>query len=108
MILVFIPFFLPILIELNGGEYAVTETAFFGMDTDNLKLWFGILALVVVELGLITPPVGLNVFVIKSFSPHTPTKSIFLGVLPFFCVEILRILLLLAIPALCLFLPQLL
>ena len=108
MILVFIPFFLPILIELNGGEYAVAETAFFRMDTDNLKLWFGILALVVVELGLITPPVGLNVFVIKSFSPHTPTKSIFLGVLPFFCVEILRILLLLAIPALCLFLPKIL
>ena len=51
----------------------------FRMDTDNLKLWFGILALVVVELGLITPPVVLNVFVIKSFSPHTPTKTIFLG-----------------------------
>ena len=106
MILVFIPFFLPILIELNGGEYAVAETAFFGMNTDNLKLWFGILALVVVELGLITPPVGLNVFVIKSFSPHTPTTffcvvlRILLGVLPFFCVEILRILLLLAIQCL--------
>ncbi len=108
MILVFIPFFLPILIELNGGEYVEPATAFFGMNTDNLKIWFGILALVVVELGLITPPVGLNVFVIKSFSPNTPTKSIFLGVMPFFCVEILRVLLLLAIPALCLFLPRIL
>ena len=75
MILVFIPFFLPILIELNGGEYAVAETSFFGMDTDSLKLWFGILSLVVVELGLISP-VGLNVFVIKSFS-KIPLKKVF-------------------------------
>jgi len=70
MILVIVPFFWPVLITLNGGDFVSAENAAFGMTTDDLKIWFGILALIVVELGLITPPVGLNVFVIKSFSPH--------------------------------------
>lgn len=78
------------------------------MDNEDLKIWFGILALVVVELGLITPPVGLNVFVIKSFSPETPMGTIFRGVFPFFLGEVLRVGLLVLIPSLCLLLPTLL
>ena len=108
MILVVVPFFWPILVELNGGDYATAETAAFGMNNEDLKIWFGILALVVVELGLITPPVGLNVFVIKSFSPETPMGTIFRGVFPFFLGEVLRVGLLVLIPALCLLLPTLL
>ena len=57
MILVVIPFFWPSLIELNGGDYITAADAAFGMTADQLKIWFGVLALVVVELGLITPPV---------------------------------------------------
>ncbi len=108
MILVVVPFFWPILVELNGGDYAIAETAAFGMSNDDLKIWFGILALVVVELGLITPPVGLNVFVIKSFSPDTSMATIFGGVFPFFLGEICRVAVLVAIPGLCLLLPHLL
>ena len=106
MILVVIPFFWPTLIELNGGDYITAADAAFGMTADQLKIWFGVLALVVVELGLITPPVGLNVFVIKSFVPDTPITKIFRGVMPFFAVEIFRVGLLLLFPALCLLLPM--
>ena len=105
MILVVIPFFWPALIELNGGDYVTAADAAFGMTADQLMIWFGILALVVVELGLITPPVGLNVFVIKSFVPEIPMSTIFRGVMPFFSIELFRIALLLLFPALCLYLP---
>ncbi|MDZ7711888.1 MAG: TRAP transporter large permease [Rhodovibrio sp.] len=108
MILVVVPFLWPTLVAINGGDYAVAETAAFGMATTDLKIWFGILALVVVELGLITPPVGMNVFIISALAHDVPMKEIFRGVLPFFGVEILRVALLLAFPALTLALPQLL
>lgn len=108
MILVVVPFFWPILLELNGGDYVTAETAAFGMGAEDLKIWFGVLALVVVELGLITPPVGLNVFVIKSFAPETPMSTIFRGVFPFFLGEIFRVAVLVLVPALCLFLPSVL
>ena len=74
MILVVVPFFWPTLIELNGGDYVTAADAAFGMTADQLIIWFGILALVVVELGLITPPVGNNVFVINSFVPKSQAK----------------------------------
>ena len=105
MILVVVPFFWPALVEINGGDYATAATAAYGMSSDELKLWFGILALVVVELGLITPPVGLNVFIISALARDVPISETFRGVMPFFAVEILRIALLLALPALCLWLP---
>ncbi len=108
MILVIVPFFWPVLIQLNGGDYITAETAAFGMTNDDLRIWFGILALIVVELGLITPPVGLNVFVIKSFSPDTPISAIFRGVAPFFAIELVRVALLLLVPGLSLFLARLL
>ncbi|AUM73346.1 TRAP transporter large permease [Paracoccus jeotgali] len=109
MILLVIPFFWPMLLELNGGIYQTTgEGAGFAMSTDELKIWFGILALIVVELGLITPPVGMNVFIISSMARDTPMIETFKGVLPFFMVELLRVALLLAFPAITLFLPRLL
>ncbi|MDT8326970.1 MAG: TRAP transporter large permease [Roseovarius sp.] len=107
MILVVVPFFWPTLIALNGGDYATAETSAFGLDTDSLKIWFGILALIVVELGLITPPVGLNVFIISSLSRDTPMSTVFRGVMPFFGAEIIRVALILSIPALTLLVPRL-
>jgi TRAP-type C4-dicarboxylate transport system permease large subunit len=105
MILVVVPFFWPALVEINGGLYATAETAAFGMDGEQLKIWFGILALVVVELGLITPPVGLNVFIISALSGGVPMARTFQGVMPFFAIEIVRVALILAFPALALALP---
>ena len=78
------------------------------MPQDDLKIWFGIIALIVVELGLITPPVGLNVFIINSLAPDVPMRETFKGVVPFFLSEIVRISLLVAFPSIALFLPHLL
>jgi len=80
----------------------------FGMSQDHLKIWFGILALIVVELGLITPPVGMNVFVINALAKDVPMSQTFRGVMPFFVAELFRVALILAFPALSLWLPKVL
>ncbi|MEM8837161.1 MAG: TRAP transporter large permease [Pseudomonadota bacterium] len=107
MILVVVPFFWPTLIALNGGDFVTAETAAFGMDNESLKIWFGILALIVVELGLITPPVGLNVFIISSLARDTPMATVFRGVTPFLSAEIVRVILILLFPVLTLAVPRL-
>ncbi|MGB0904723.1 MAG: TRAP transporter large permease subunit, partial [Mangrovicoccus sp.] len=106
--LVVVPFFWPTLVSLNGGDYITAETAAYGMDNESLKIWFGILALIVVELGLITPPVGLNVFIISSLNRKIGMGTVFKGVTPFLGAEIIRVGILLLIPALTLTLPRLL
>ena len=108
MILLAIPFFWPVLVTLNGGDYATAVQSPFGMTTEDLKIWFGILALIVVELGLITPPVGMNVFIISAQAKDVPMIDTFFGVLPFFGAEIVRVIILIAFPALALWLPNLL
>ena len=65
-------------------------------------VWFGIVAVVTVELGLMTPPVGMNVFVIKSVAPDVPISQIYKGVFPFVLSDIVRLALLIAFPALAL------
>ena len=71
-------------------------------------VWFGIVVVVVIEISLITPPIGLNVFVLKSMLPEVELTRIFRGVLPFIAADIVRIALIVAIPGLSLFLPRLL
>ena len=71
----------------------------FGMSREDTLIWFGILAVVVVEVGLITPPVGMNVFVINGMARDVPMWESFRGVMPFLISDILRILLLVAFPA---------
>jgi len=97
MILLTVPVFWPIIAGLD-----------FQMPEDDLKMWFGIIVLIVVEVGLITPPVGLNVFVINSMAPDIPLKQTFIGVLPFLLSDAIRIALLIFVPGLTLFLPHLL
>ena len=63
-------------------------------------IWFGILTVITVELGLITPPVGMNAFVIKSVAPDIPIGQIFRGVMPFVLSDIVRLALLIAFPSL--------
>jgi tripartite ATP-independent transporter DctM subunit len=69
-------------------------------------IWFGIIIVMTVELGLITPPGGMNVFVINSIAPDTSLIGIFRGVLPFVLTDLLRLALLILFPAIVLFLPQ--
>ena len=70
-------------------------------------VWFGIFAVIVVEFGLISPPVGMNLFVIKGVMNKTPLQTIWFGTLPFLITDVIRLALLIAFPALCLYLPSL-
>lgn len=108
MILLAIPFFWPVLVGINGGDDVLAADAAFGMDAEELKIWFGILALIVVELGLITPPVGMNVFVISAMAKDVPMRETFIGVAPFFLIELVRVAILLAFPVITLWLPRIL
>ncbi len=70
-------------------------------------VWFGIIVVVVTEISLITPPVGLNVFVLRAVLPEVSTGTIFRGVTPFWCADIVRLALLVGVPWISLFLPRL-
>jgi tripartite ATP-independent transporter DctM subunit len=97
MILLTVPIFWPIIAGLD-----------FGMPVDDVKLWFGIISLIVVEVGLITPPVGMNVFVISSMAKDVPMIETFKGVIPFFLSDAVRVAFIVWLPSLTLFLPHLL
>ena len=70
-------------------------------------VWFGIVLVMMVEISLITPPIGLNVFVMKSMMPDVPLNVIFRGIAPFFCADIVRLLIVVLFPAVALWLPNL-
>jgi C4-dicarboxylate transporter, DctM subunit len=69
-------------------------------------IWFGIVIVMTVELGLIHPPVGMNVFVIKSVIKDVNMSTIFIGVLPFVVTDIIRLVILILFPLLATWLPQ--
>jgi tripartite ATP-independent transporter DctM subunit len=71
-------------------------------------VWFGVLIVCVIEISLITPPVGMNVFVLSSVLPDVPTGTIWRGVMPFIAADLVRLSILIAFPVITLFLPQLL
>jgi len=96
MILLTVPVFFPIIAGLD-----------FGMGPEATAIWFGILIVIVVEVGLITPPVGINVYVINSMARDVPLAQTFKGILPFLMSDFARIALIIAIPATCTFLPGL-
>ncbi|MGR3557914.1 MAG: TRAP transporter large permease [Paracoccus sp. (in: a-proteobacteria)] len=97
MLLLTIPIFYPIIAGLD-----------FGMPREETLIWFGILSVVVVEVGLITPPVGMNVFVINGMARDVPMIESFRGVLPFLISDIIRIAALIAFPVVTLGLVRLL
>lgn len=97
MIVLLVPIFWPIL-----------QAHDFGMPQDDLKVWFSILALVVVEVGMITPPIGLNVFLINALAKDIPMSQTFRGVLPFLTSDLVRLAILVSAPMITLALPQLL
>jgi len=93
MILLTIPIFFPVIMVLD-----------FGMTPEQVAIWFGILTLIVVEVGLITPPVGMNLFVINAMDKATPMLQTYRAVLYFVGSDILRVAILVAFPAITLFL----
>ena len=97
MILLTIPIFFPVVMALD-----------FGLSPEETAIWFGIIALIVVEVGLITPPVGMNVFIINSMARTVPMLESFKGVLPFLATDIVRVVILIAFPVITLGLVRLL
>lgn len=92
MILLTIPIFFPIISSLD-----------FGLTPEETAIWFGILVLIVVEVGLITPPVGMNLFVINAMDPDTRIMETYKSVLPFVLSDIIRTVILVMFPAITLF-----
>ena len=89
MILLTVPIFAPLVQQL-------------GFDL----IWFGILVVVVTEISLITPPIGLNVFVLKGVVKDVSVSTIFKGVTPFWVADIIRLIIITLIPGIALFLPS--
>ncbi|MBL4807175.1 MAG: TRAP transporter large permease, partial [Rhodobacteraceae bacterium] len=89
MLVLTLPIFFPIIMEL-------------GID----PIWFGVLVVLTLEMGLISPPVGINVFIVKSVAPNVPLSQIFIGVLPFWAMMIVALLIIIAFPQIVLFLPD--
>ena len=98
MILLTVPVFYPLVQGLDFGTM---------IDPDMVLIWFGIVIVVVTEISLITPPVGLNVFVLNGMLPDVRLATIFKGVTPFWIVDIVRLALLVLLPAISLWLPSL-
>jgi tripartite ATP-independent transporter DctM subunit len=98
MILLTLPIFLP----------TVAGLEIFGLNPSDKIIWFGILVLMVVEIGLIMPPVGLNVYVINALARDIPIRDTYIGVMPFIVSDFIRTALLLAFPALSLWLVKVL
>ncbi|NKE47901.1 TRAP transporter large permease [Roseomonas frigidaquae] len=93
MMLLTLPVFFPVVTALD-----------FGLTTEETAIWFGILVLVVVGIGLTAPPIGLNVFVVSGLAKDVPMARIYRGVLPFLAMDVIRLGLLVAFPALSLWL----
>ena len=97
MILLTLPVFVPIVLALD-----------FGMGAEDVAIWFGILVLVVVGIGLAAPPIGLNVFIINKIAGDVPITRTYRGVMPFVIADVIRLALLTALPALSLWLVRVL
>ncbi|MCC1493208.1 TRAP transporter large permease [Cognatishimia sp. F0-27] len=93
MVLLTVPIIFPIMSVLD-----------FGMHANDFGLWFGILVLIVVEVGLITPPVGMNLFIINSMDRDTPIGQTYKGALPFVITDMIRVVILACFPAITLWL----
>jgi TRAP-type C4-dicarboxylate transport system permease large subunit len=69
-------------------------------------IWFGVLMVIVLEMGLISPPVGINVFVVKGLVPDVPLSKVFAGILPFWIAMAVCLILIMIFPQIALFLPN--
>jgi C4-dicarboxylate transporter, DctM subunit len=97
MILLTVPIFFPIVSALD-----------YGLGPEEFALWFGIIVLIVVEVGLITPPVGMNLFVINSMARDVPILQTYSGVMPFVASDLVRTAILVMFPGITLALVRLL
>ncbi|MEM9199580.1 MAG: TRAP transporter large permease [Pseudomonadota bacterium] len=105
MLLLTLPVVYPAVMALNGGEFVSAADSAFGMSGPLCAVWFGILVVKMAEFCLITPPIGLNCFVVAGVRPDLSVQDVFKGVTPFFIADAITIALLVAFPAIVLWLP---
>ncbi len=107
MLLLTLPVVYPAVMALNGGEFVSAADSAFGMSGPMCAIWFGILVVKMAEFCLITPPIGLNCFVVAGVRDDLSVQDVFIGVTPFFIADGITIALLVAFPAIVLWLPSL-
>ncbi|WP_093115295.1 TRAP transporter large permease [Salinihabitans flavidus] len=105
MLLLTLPVVYPAVMALNGGEFVSAADSTFGMSGPMCAIWFGILVVKMAEFCLITPPIGLNCFVVAGVRDDLSVQDVFKGVTPFFIADGVTIALLVAFPAIVLWLP---
>ncbi len=108
MLLLTLPVTYPAVIALNGGEMVTAADSAFGVSGAGCAIWFGIIVVKMAELALITPPIGLNCFVVAGVRPDITVQDVFRGASPFFVADALTIAGLIAFPSIVLYLPNLL
>ena len=91
MLLVTLPIFYPAMMALNGGPDATPETSPFGLTQDEASIWFGLIVVKMAEVCLITPPIGLNCFVVNGVQPQISLPDVFRGIVLFFIADIFTI-----------------
>ena len=99
LVLLTVPVFFPLVAGLGLD-------VLFGTSPENILIWFGIVIVVVAEIGQITPPIGMNVFVLKSMLPDVSLSTIFKGIIPFFGADLVRLALIVLFPSTVLVLPD--
>ncbi|WP_050603594.1 TRAP transporter large permease [Ruegeria sp. 6PALISEP08] len=107
MLLLTLPVVYPAVMALNGGETVSAADSAFGMSGPMCAIWFGILVVKMAEFCLITPPIGLNCFVVAGVRPDLSVQDVFKGVTPFFIADAMTIAMLVAFPGIVLYLPSL-
>ncbi|MEQ8900979.1 MAG: TRAP transporter large permease [Roseovarius sp.] len=107
MLLLTLPVVYPAVMALNGGINVSAADSAFGMNGQMCAIWFGILVVKMAEFCLITPPIGLNCFVVAGVRPDLSVQDVFKGVMPFFIADAVTIGLLVSFPAIVLWLPGL-
>ncbi|AFO91015.1 TRAP transporter large permease [Phaeobacter inhibens] len=107
MLLLTLPVVYPAVMALNGGEYVSAAESTFGMSGPMCAIWFGILVVKMAEFCLITPPIGLNCFVVAGVRDDLTVQDVFKGVTPFFIADGITIAILVAFPSIVLWLPSL-
>jgi TRAP-type C4-dicarboxylate transport system permease large subunit len=107
MLLLTLPVVYPAVIALNGGEAVSAAESAFGVSGVGCSIWFGIIVVKMAELCLITPPIGLNCFVVAGVRPECTVQDVFRGCTPFFVADVITIATLIAFPGIVLWLPGL-
>ena len=107
MLLLTLPITYPAVMALNGGEFVSAADSAFGMSGPMAGIWFGILVVKMAEFCLITPPIGLNCFVVAGVRDDLSVQDVFKGVTPFFIADAFTIAGLIAFPSIVLWLPSL-